>query len=161
MRPRTPRRLLALALGALLLLFISLHRHQSFRTTYFPFVRPTNLTYHDEQEIIPEYNSSEPNSSEDTRATAYSPPNSQMFYRLFTPLPATQADTAPPRVPAHDAVPDACLEAWLAQGVYDPCERLHTAESADQERIDFVWTWVNGSSVPIFPAVSLFMLIEL
>ncbi|PPQ65809.1 hypothetical protein CVT26_000394 [Gymnopilus dilepis] len=70
------------------------------------------------------------------------PENSSNFYLLFTPDDPVPADTTTRRIATHDAISDDCLEYWISKGRWsNACLRL----KIEEPRIDFVWTWVNGS----------------
>ncbi|KAJ7750763.1 hypothetical protein B0H14DRAFT_2981816 [Mycena olivaceomarginata] len=74
-------------------------------------------------------------------------------YDAFTALSPAQA-LADPRVRpirAHAAIPMACLDRWVASGLWtEPC--LHGM--VHEAQIDLVYVWVNGSCVS-FPAAYL------
>jgi hypothetical protein len=64
-------------------------------------------------------------------------------YHEFLPEPfSTTVESEPRRIGSYESIPLSCLEEWIAQGLWGPlCSSIRLPEP----RIDFVWTWVNGS----------------
>ncbi|EIN07315.1 hypothetical protein PUNSTDRAFT_53663 [Punctularia strigosozonata HHB-11173 SS5] len=65
-------------------------------------------------------------------------------YHVFTPKSYDRNELGldPRRMGGYEALPLECLEEWIGKGVWGgACSSVRLAEP----RIDFVWTWVNGS----------------
>ncbi|KAF7296237.1 Stealth-CR1 domain-containing protein [Mycena chlorophos] len=63
------------------------------------------------------------------------------LFRAPTPPQALASRVIRP-IRAHAAIPDSCIEHWVATGRWEtPCEKGMVQDS----RIDLVWVWVNGS----------------
>ncbi|KAF8884732.1 hypothetical protein CPB84DRAFT_1734273 [Gymnopilus junonius] len=77
------------------------------------------------------------------RPTPYFHPlNSSNLYLIFTPGDPVPADTVVRRIASHEAISDECLEEWITAGTWSgACLAL----KLEEPRVDFVWTWVNGS----------------
>ncbi|EIN06530.1 hypothetical protein PUNSTDRAFT_136385 [Punctularia strigosozonata HHB-11173 SS5] len=66
------------------------------------------------------------------------------FYHLYRPATPRPASNSLRPVRAHSKIPLQCLDTWYSTGRWDPnCS--HGMADLEEPRIDFVWTWVNGS----------------